>query len=149
MKATFFGHRDTPWEVERELKRVVEELIKNGGVDTFYMGNQGNFDRLAYKVLKELSVVYPHISYFVVLAYLPEPGTAFNLDGEHTLYPEELEKTPRKFAISKRNRYLVLHSDVVVTCARYSFGGAAEFKTLAEKKGKIVINIGEKPDLFS
>lgn len=44
--------------------------------------------------------------------------------------------TPPKFAISKRNRWMIEHSDIVVTYVKYHFGGAAQWKVLAEKKGK-------------
>ena len=36
---------------------------------------------------------------------------------------------------------MIEKSDYVVTYVHHSFGGAAQFKEIAEKKGKIVINI--------
>ena len=36
---------------------------------------------------------------------------------------------------------MIEQSDYVVTCVSRSWGGAAQFKELAEKKGKTVINI--------
>ena len=42
---------------------------------------------------------------------------------------------------NKRNAWMINESDFVVTYVRYSTGGAAHFKELAEKKGKIVINL--------
>ncbi len=36
---------------------------------------------------------------------------------------------------------MIEHSDYVVTYVRYTCGGAAQFKELAEKKKKIVISI--------
>lgn len=54
---------------------------------------------------------------------------------------EGLENAPRKFAISKRNRWLIEHCDTVIAYVKYSTGGAAQFKELAEKKQKWIINI--------
>ncbi len=58
MKCTFFGHADAPESCETELIRVIEGLIEKNGVDTFYVGNHGNFDKMAYKVLQGLSRLY-------------------------------------------------------------------------------------------
>lgn len=48
---------------------------------------------------------------------------------------------PRRFAIDKRNRWMIDHSDFVITYVSRSFGGAAKFKEIAEKKNRVVINI--------
>ena len=51
---TFFGHRDCPGSVKSRLWEVLTELIVNCGVDTFYVGNHGGFDRIVRIVLREL-----------------------------------------------------------------------------------------------
>lgn len=71
MTCTFFGHRDAPPGIERVLRRVVVSLIETRQADTFYVGNQGKFDRMVARVLSGLQLEYPHITYAVVLAYLP------------------------------------------------------------------------------
>lgn len=68
---TFFGHRSCPVEIKEKLYHILENLIINQGVTVFYMGNQGAFDKMARSVLCELCKKYPHITYTVVLAYLP------------------------------------------------------------------------------
>ena len=142
MKCTFFGHRDTPREVAPRLRDALVQLIEQHGADTFYVGNQGEFDSMVEKVLRELQGIYPHIVCFTVLAYMPAymPGAA---DGMETIYPEGLETTPKRFAISKRNRWLIDHSDTVIAYVKYSTGGAVQWKELAEKKGKRVINLAK------
>ena len=53
MTCTFFGNRDTNIKkVEVPLLKILVDLIKNEKIDTFYVGNQGNFD---YAVQKQLS----------------------------------------------------------------------------------------------
>ncbi len=77
MTCTFFGHSDTPPTVREQLKDTLITLIETRGADLFYIGNHGGFDRMAEGVLRELSAVYPHIKYYVVLAYLPtKPGSS-------------------------------------------------------------------------
>ncbi len=142
MVCTFFGHRDTPHDVEERLKAVLTALITTKGVDTFYIGHQGNFDFIARKVVLKLKEEFPHINYSIILAYIPtDRENFFTKDYEHTIYPEELEKTPQRCAISKRNRWLIEHSDIVVTYVRHTFGSSSQFKELAEKRGRTVLNI--------
>ena len=74
MKCAFFGHRDAPSEIRDRIKETVIDLIEERGVTKFYVGNNGNFDRMALSVLKELSGMYPQINYYVVYAYLHEKG---------------------------------------------------------------------------
>lgn len=71
MTCTFFGHRDTPKEKEPILKSTLADLIENKGVDTFYVGNNGNFDKMVCSALSGLSVLYP-IKVYIVLACLPK-----------------------------------------------------------------------------
>ena len=139
MTCTFFGHRDTPTSVQSVLHEVLTDLIENQGADTFYVGNQGSFDFTVRSELKKLSVIYPHIKYSVVLAYMPKSNDGN--DYSDTEYPEGLENVPPRFAIDKRNRIMIDRSDFVITYVCTSFGGAAKYKEIAEKKGKKVINL--------
>lgn len=68
---TFFGHRQCSGEIKPHLQQTIIDLIKNHNVDTFYVGNQGNFDKIVISVLTELAKQYDYIHYHIVLAYLP------------------------------------------------------------------------------
>ena len=46
-----------------------------------------------------------------------------------------------RFAISKRNEWMVNHSDMVITCIAHNFGGAAKYADYAKRKNKEVINL--------
>lgn len=142
MTVTFFGHKDTPSSVAPELKNVLTALIEKEGATLFYVGNEGNFDRTVYDTLKELKEKYPFIEYKVVLAYLTKRKKDIkNFSFSETIYPEKLAETPLRFAISKRNSIMLNLADTVVTYVRGPGGGAADFKRLAESKGKRVINL--------
>ncbi len=67
---TFFGHRDCYGLDMAVLKCAIERLIGQG-VDTFYVGHQGQFDSMALHCLRALKADYPHICFSVVLAYMP------------------------------------------------------------------------------
>ena len=122
----------------------VENLITEYGVNIFYVGNNGQFDHLVAAVLRELKSRHPQISYSIVLAYLPEREKEHNqLSYTETIYPEGLEDTPPRFAISKRNQWMVMQSDYVIAYVEHSFGGAAQFTEYARKKHRMVINLAD------
>ena len=136
----FFGHRDCPGIDTERLRCAVEKLIQEG-VDTFYVGNNGSFDTMIRRQLEALSQTYP-ITYSVVLAYLPTKKSEYD-DFTNTLLPEGIETIPKRFAISYRNKWMIEQADVVVTYVTHSFGGAAQFKEMAERQGKTVIELSE------
>lgn len=139
MTVTFFGHNDTPKEIEAPLKAVLIDLIENHKATEFYVGNNGNFDTMVHRQLGKLSYIY-HINYSIVLAYLP----VNNIYGNNTVYPEGIETVPKRFAISYRNKWMIEQLDTVVTYVIRSFGGARQFKDIAKKKGKKVIELSEQ-----
>ena len=139
MICTFFGHKDTPSDIEKPLHDAIIDLIKQG-VTCFYVGNQGNFDAMVIKILRKLKEEYEHISYTVVLAYMPLQRNTDECADE-SVFPECLADVPPRFAIDRRNRYLLQKSDVVISFVKHSFGGAAKFTELAKKQGKTVINL--------
>lgn len=122
----------------------VENLITEYGVNIFYVGNNGQFDHLVAAVLRELKSRHPQISYSIVLAYLPEREKEHNqLSYTETIYPEGLEDTPPRFAISKRNKWMVQQSEYVIAYVEHSLGGAAQFTEYARKKHRTVINLAD------
>lgn len=141
MTVTFFGHKDTPKEIEPTLRATLIDLIENHGATEFYVGNNGNFDTMVRRQLENLSQTYP-ITYNVVLAYLPTKKSEYD-DYTNTIYPEGLETAPKRFAISWRNKWMIEQSDVVVTYVTHTYGGAAQFKALAERQGKTLIELIE------
>lgn len=140
---TFFGHREITQNIKPVLKRILTELIEERGVDQFYVGNHGAFDYTVKRVLKDLKPFYPHINYAVILAYIPTKQSDSS-DFEDTIFPEGLESSPPKFAIIKRNNWMLERAQFVVTYVTNTQGGAAHFQEVAQKKGKTVINIADK-----
>lgn len=141
MVCTFFGHKDTPKEIEPILRSTLIDLIENKNANVFYIGNNGSFDNMVRRQLEGLSHTYP-ITYSVVLAYLPTKKSEYD-DYTNTILPEGIETKPKRFAISYRNKWMIQQSDIVVTYVTHSFGGAAQFKNTAERKGKTIIELSE------
>lgn len=141
MTVTFFGHKDTPKEAEEVLGTVLIDLIENHGITKFYVGNNGNFDIMVRRNLDTLSKLYP-INYSIVLAYMPVAKSEYE-DFTNTVIPEGIENVTKRFAISYRNKWMIKQSDIVVTYVTHSLGGAWQFKSIAEKQGKNVIELSK------
>lgn len=142
MTVSFCGHRhtqDTP-ELRAWLAAIVEKLIAEGA-DTFYLGGYGDFDRIAAPVVWTLKQKYPQIESVLVLPYL---GRAVNAERyDRTMYPE-IEGGPMRFAITKRNQWLVDNSDVLIAHVVLDSGGAAAARRYAMGRKKRVINYKEE-----
>ena len=138
----FFGHRDTPSTVKADLIECITNLIENEGADSFLVGHQGAFDAIVLSVLRGLKAKYPHITYNVVLAYMPGPTEEYTYaEPMETMYPEGLESAPKKFAISWRNDWMLKNSDCCIAYVKHHFGGSGKFVEKAERQGKRIINL--------
>ena len=136
MVCTFFGHRDSPSYIYPQLKAEITNLIKNENVNTFYVGNHGDFDNMAISALKEITKEFTHIRFYVVLAYMPTQSSEYP-----TILPDGIENTIKKCAIEYRNKWMIENSDFAITYIERNFGGAAKFANIAIKKCKKTINL--------
>ena len=142
MVCCFFGHHDAPPTIKTNLLECIKTIIENGDADSFLVGNHGSFDGMVLAALRETKVAYPHITYNVVLAYMPAEKEEYSyIDPMETVYPEGLESVPKRFAISWRNDWMLKQSDIVVCYVRHSFGGSGKFVEKAIRQKKRVINL--------
>ena len=137
MNCTFFGHKDAPASIKASIEKAIISLI-DVGVKTFYVGNNGNFDYLVQNVLKELSCIYD-MSYLIVLSRVDEVA----LSGEQaaTLFPEKLDFSIPKFAISKRNEWLIKKCDFAIVYVKNRYSNSYKWLERAQKKGLKIITL--------
>lgn len=135
MVCVFFGNKDTPQEIKEKVYSCIKQLITEG-VDTFYVGNHGTFDNIVISVLIQIKKEFPQIKYGVVLAYMPKETEEYE-----TIFPEEVNKASLKYRIDRRNKWMLKNSDVVVTYVFNTAGRSAEYKELAKRKGKRIIEL--------
>ena len=136
MTVTFCGH-STIYKTEgfsKWLDMILPSFIEGGAV-TFYLGGYGAFDGLAASALRKQKKTYPHIELILVLAYLNREVDTSRYDD--TTYPP-LEKVPPRYAIVKRNEWMVSESDVVISGVTHSWGGAAKTLEFAQRKKKVI-----------
>lgn len=138
MTVTFCGHREVTdkKQTEKWLFKVTEDLILKGA-RKFYLGGYGEFDSMCKNVLIGYKKKYSNIELLLVVPYLNHKMITEGYDG--TIYPE-IEKTPPRFAILKRNKWMVDNSDFVIAYVKNNFGGAYNTLKYAKQKNKKTAN---------
>lgn len=139
----FIGHRDAPESIYKHLLAAVEQHIVEYGVTDFVIGRYGSFDRLATRALVSAKQLHPEIRMTLLLAYY-DPIKPFELPRgfDDSLYPEGMERVPRRAAIIHANQYMIRHSDYLIA---YASGKAGNTRRLVDyarrrmKKGLIVL----------
>ena len=145
---TFAGHADIFDEqsIKQKLKDEIINLIENENVDTFYCGDKGDFDRFCAECVNKLKTQYSFIESYMILSYLPGKKNEFDSnpykDFDGTIYPYGLEFVPKRFAIVKRNEWVIDNSSFLITYINHKWGGAYRTLEYAKRKKHIqFINI--------
>ena len=136
----FFGHRDAPDTLRVQIEATILHLL-NDGISCFYVGNHGRFDSMVMQALKQISSSHA-LTYAVAVTSF---DAAAKIESHPTVLPEGVEIGPPRFAIDRRNRWMVRQADVVIAYVTRDFGGAAKYLNIARRKGATVINLGELP----
>ncbi len=139
---TFIGHSECGSDIVDKLYKTIKDLIVNKNVHTFYVGTHGSFDYHVYKVLCELEKTYD-IKVHVVLAYLNKRSEHTYYSEEKTIFPSVLERTPLRYAINKRNIYMISKSQFLICFLNQTFTNTYTFVEKAIKNDLTVINIGK------
>ena len=137
----FFGNATllNEEEIADKLPPILIDLIKNKGVDTFYVGVKGKFDTLAHKTVAYLQKEYFQIKIMLVIAYYKDlERCLYSYDDFY--FPLLCETGYKGWSFIRRNEWLVEASDYIVACNQYH-GKAYDFCQKAIHKGKVVIDV--------
>ena len=133
----FIGHREAPESIYPELAQTVEQLIGQGVAD-FYVGNYGNFDRLAARVVIAAKQQRPEVRLTMLLPYHPAEREVVLPPGfDGSLYPPGMENVPRRFAIPRANCWMVEHCTHLVAYVTHpasNAGKVVEWGIFKDKK---------------
>ena len=112
MPVTFCGHSQVANAnaVAAALADIIEKLIDEGA-DEFLLGGYGEFDTMAAIAVRNAKKNHSGIHSPLVIPYIDRDYDPALYD--NSMYPP-LETVPRRFAISKRNEWMVSNCDVVV-----------------------------------
>lgn len=146
----FAGHRQRyEPNIGEKVKKALKKLIETESRVVFLNGGMGRFDEMCAEAVRKLKEHYPEkdIRLCLVAAYLSK---RFNTEKsnyqtfyDEILLPEEVEYTYYKAAITKRNRWMVDHADLMLAYIDHDYGGAYQTYRYAQKKSVPIINIAE------
>ena len=147
MIITFCGHSNCLFsdEEKKKLKHILIKEITKNSTCKFYLGGYGNFDGLCLRTLRELKKEFQDIELIFITPYIDQNYSKLEFAKYHyddVIFPP-LECVPRKFAILKRNEWMVDSADLVIAFVKYSWGGAAKTLEYARKRKKQIINLVE------
>lgn len=151
MIISFFGHSRCSISdlSEQEIISTIENVAGNNYVE-FFLGMYGDFDAFAYRCTEKYREIHPNSKLVFVTPYIHENYCLLEDAKERfdeVIYPE-LENVPKRYAIIKRNEYMIDESDFIIFYVTNHFGGGA-YRALeyAKHKKKQYINISKKPEI--
>ena len=133
-----------------KIKDLVKNEIKNNisGEDKVLclLGGYGDFDEICARACRELKKEYDFIETVYVPPYITlseqkkiKEMQAFGLY-DTSIYPP-IENVPPKFAIAKRNEWMMTNADLVIAYVSQKHGGAYRSLQIAKRKEKKIINL--------
>ena len=148
MVITFCGHSNCLFsdEEKEKLKQILIKEITKNPTCKFYLGGYGDFDSLCLQTLRELKKEFQDVELIFITPYIDKNYSKLEFAKYHyddVIFPP-LESVPRKFAIIKRNEWMVEEADLVIAYVKYSWGGAAKTLEYAKRKKVPIINISLK-----
>ena len=148
MIISFAGHSFVASsEAVKEI--VKEQLRKNiigGAPVSCYLGGYGSFDEICAGACRELKRENIELELIYVTPYMSlseqqkiKEMKAYGLYDD-SLYPP-IENVPQRFAISRRNEWMMSNADLVIAYVNRNYGGAYQSIEVARRKGKKIINV--------
>ena len=147
---SFLGHRSLQngRTLCERVESAIEESVDFNEDVVFLCGGYGDFDDLCACVCRLIKEKWKKCEIVFVTPYI----TATQQEKirqlidlglyDATVYPP-LENVPYRFAISKRNEWMIDQSDLIIAYVKHSFGGAYQTLRYARRRGKRVVNLAE------
>lgn len=152
MIVTFCGHRNVSDNaiITDRLTDAITNLFLEATTDnvpiSFYCGGYGEFDRLAENVIDRVRNNFPNTrcEKIFVTPYITQSYQYRNEQMKRRfndiIYPP-IENVPYRYAIIRRNEWMIDSADIIIAYVKYSWGGAARTLEYAKRKKKTVILI--------
>lgn len=145
IKVSLFGHRNFDGHnlVEKKLFDLFSELLATEEYIDIYIGRDGEYDIFAASVIKRIKKALgdANITMNLVLPYLKKDIEYYETYYDSIIVPEAIAKSHYKAAITKRNRWMVEESELLICYVNCEKGGAFSAMKYAKKLGKRVVNL--------
>ena len=145
MIITFCGHSNytSSLKDEEQLLKLFEMVACGKQVD-FYLGGYGGFDSFALKCAKIYKQRYKDTKLVFITPYLDKwlnnRKDILRNNYDEIVYPS-IELVPQKFAIIKRNEWMIDNADYLFAYVKTRYGGAYRTLIYAHKHKKSYTNL--------
>ena len=150
MVLTFVGHSFI--SSSKRVKEIVKEQIRNNisGAESVicYLSGYGDFDEICACACRELKQECAEIEIVYITPYIRLSEQAKIKDMQNlglfdtSIYPP-IENVPLRFAISKRNEWMIANADLIIAYVNHNYGGAYKSLQIARRKKRKIINISD------
>ncbi len=150
----FIGHKKI-FETEQlklQLREIIEKLIVEEKVDTFFFGSKSRFNSLCLEIVTKIKEKYPHIKRVYVRAeyqYISEDYKKYLLeDYEDSYYPEKIRGSgraayvERNYEMINNSNFCIMYYDKQIAPTSRKSGTRIALD-YAIKQGKQIINAAE------
>ena len=146
MIITFCGH--SSFRSTKEYEDEMLSLLENTVGENFaklYLGGYGAFDEFAYKVGKKYQENHPKVKLILIIPYINNRKNDLSCENQYDeiIYPG-LENVPYRFAIPRRNKWMIDQADLVIAYVDHPWGGAYQTYLYAERSKKKIFNLISK-----
>ena len=150
MIITFVGHGETTIDhaLSKKIRETILSSVSSSPSVTFYCGGYGDFDLHCASICRALKKEIPNCEVVFVTPYIT-PSQQRKIKHlidtglyDASIYPP-IEKTPLRFAIAKRNEWMVAEADLIIAYVSQSYGGAWNTLSFARRKQKTIINLAK------
>ncbi len=148
MVISFCGHSDfyESDNIKIKLLKILEKEVGDSPAD-FYLGGYGGFDNYAKNVCKQFQKTHSLCKLYFITPYRSQKYL------KNRLYLEEyydgvilpdISESCTKFAILKRNDWMIEQADLIIAYVEHTWGGAAKSLEKANKLKKKIYNLAEQ-----
>ncbi len=150
-RVAFIGHRyiDDIIKVEGVIEAIAKKLLREHDYVEFFVGRNGDFDISVASSIKRAQKSYgiQSSSLILVLPYNVKDECFYAEFYDEIYYPLD-NKTHYKKAITKRNKWMVDNSNLLIAYVEEERkGGALTALKYAKKKGIVIINLSANKDI--
>ena len=150
MIISFIGHSfvTDQAKVKETVKNCMREIILTSDTCICYLGGYGEFDELCALACRELKAEGKNLQAVYVTPYLSESEQSKIKELERlglydlSVYPP-IENVPKKYAILKRNEWMIRSADTVISYVTHTYGGAYRSLSIARRSKKNIIEIND------
>ena len=143
MVIVFCGHSDYIPNTKDEEKvwNILEIEVGNAPCEIF-LGGYGNFDDFAFRCAKKFKQTHQNAKLVLITPYLENSKATYNKANFDSIVYPSLEHVPPRYAISRRNKWMIEQADIVICCVSRQYGGAYAMYLDATRKKKRIYNLG-------